>query len=144
MHSESRTSSLSQALKEAGLKVTPQRMSVLEAVHVLGNHPTADGILEYIRKAHPGIATGTVYKVLNALVESGLITRVKADRDVMRYDGVVENHHHLYCSESDRIDDYSDPELDRILEAYFSKKNIPGFRIEEIKLQINGKFLKNQ
>ena len=35
-----------------------------------------------------------------------------------------------------------DEELDRILEEYFQKKGIPGFRIEEIKLQINGRFFK--
>ena len=59
----------------------------------------------------------------------------------MRYDGVMERHHHLYCSKSDRIDDYRDDELDTMLENYFRKKKIPGFRIDEIKLQINGRFV---
>jgi len=131
-------------LVDKGLKVTPQRMAVLEAVHFLGNHPTAEMITEHIKSTHPNIATGTVYKVLDVLVESGLVKRVKTDKDAMRYDGIMDSHHHLYCSESERIEDYIDEELDRMLEAYFIKKGIKGFRIEEIKLQINGKFKSNQ
>jgi Fur family peroxide stress response transcriptional regulator len=58
----------------------------------------------------------------------------------MRYDSILEKHHHLYCVESDRIDDYYDPELTLLLEDYFSKKNIPNFTIDDVKLQITGKF----
>jgi Fur family peroxide stress response transcriptional regulator len=129
-------------IKNAGLKLTPQRLAILEAVYRLDNHPTAENIIQYIRETHPSIATGTVYKVLDTLVENQLIKKVKTEKDVMRYDVVMKRHHHLYCSESDRIDDFQDEELDRILEEYFQKKGIPGFRIEEIKLQINGRFLK--
>jgi Fur family peroxide stress response transcriptional regulator len=131
-------------LKEAGLKVTPQRLAILEAVSDLGNHPSAENIIEYIRSSHPGIATGTVYKVLDVLVEKNLIRKVKTEKDVMRYDGVLDNHHHLYCAQSERIEDYTDEELDQILQEYFRKKAIPGFRIEEINLQIKGKFKSKQ
>ena len=127
-------------LKGAGLKITPQRLAILEAVYKLDNHPIAENIIEYIRVMNPGIATGTVYKILDILEEKKLIKKVKTERDIMRYDGMMDAHHHLYCSESDRIDDYADKELDRTLEEYFRKKQIPGFKIEEVKLQINGRF----
>jgi len=133
---------IKEKLKECGLKVTPQRIAILEAIYTLNNHPTADNIMAYIRKTHPNIAIGTVYKVLDVLVEKGLIKRIKTEKDIMRYDGVLEPHHHLFGSSSDRIEDYSDEKLDKLLKEYFKKKRIPGFKIEEIKLQINGKFLK--
>ena len=126
-----------------GLKVTPQRIAILEAIVKLNNHPTAENIIEYIRKNHPNIATATVYKVLDALVSNELIKKVKTENDIMRYDAVMESHHHLYCSESDRIEDYNDAELNRMLELYFERKGIPGFKIEDIKLQIIGKFIKH-
>ena len=132
---------LNQKLKKVGLKVTPQRQAILEAVYQLGNHPTADNILEYIRNRHPNIATGTVYKILDVLVDKGLIKRVKTDKDNMRYDGIVEIHHHLYSANSERIEDFMDEEIDLLLEQFFSKKGIPGFQINEIRLQINGIFL---
>ena len=128
-------------LIEKGLKVTPQRMAILEAIVKLNNHPTAENIIEYIRKNHPNIATATVYKVLDALVSNDLIKKVKTAKDIMRYDAVMESHHHLYCSESDRIEDYKDNELNELLEKYFDTKRIPDFKIEDIKLQIIGKFI---
>ena len=131
-------------LAEKGLKVTPQRMAILEAIYTLNNHPTAEMVLNYIKDTHPGIASATVYKVLDALVESRLINRVKTDKDSMRYDGIMENHHHLYCSESEEIEDYKNEELDQILATFFKKNGIDDFKIEEIKLQINGVFLKKK
>jgi Fur family transcriptional regulator, peroxide stress response regulator len=131
-------------LIEKGLKVTPQRIAILEAIIRLKNHPTAENIIDYIRNYHPNIATATVYKVLDALVENALITKVKTERDVMRYDAVMESHHHLYCSDSDRIEDFVDMELNEMIERYFEKKKIPDFKIEDIKLQIIGKFLNDK
>lgn len=131
-------------LIEKGLKVTPQRIAILEAIIKLNNHPTADNIIDFIRNNHPNIATATVYKVLDALVANELIIKVKTEKDVMRYDAVMERHHHLYCSESDRIEDFVDTELNDIIEKYFKKKKIKGFIIEDVKLQIIGKFLKDK
>ena len=128
---------------EKGLKITPQRVVILEAIYKLNNHPTADNIIEYIRESHPNIATGTVYKVLDTLVENGLIKKVTTEKDVMRYDGIIENHHHLYCSECNLIEDYRDEELDILLHKHFKSKNIKGFKIDEIVLQIKGTFNKS-
>jgi Fur family transcriptional regulator, peroxide stress response regulator len=131
-------------LIEKGLKVTPQRIAILEAIVKLNNHPTADNIIEYIRKNHPNIATATVYKVLDALVACGLIKRVKTERDIMRYDAITESHHHIYCSDSDSIEDYFDKELNALLKDYFKKKIIPNFKIEDLRLHIIGKFTNNK
>jgi Fur family peroxide stress response transcriptional regulator len=136
------TELIKQKLSEKGMKITPQRMAVLEAIYQLKNHPTADNIIEFIRKTHPNVAVGTVYKVLETLVENGLVKRVTTDRDFMRYDGILDKHHHLYCLNCDLIEDYHDPDLDELLKKYFESKNIPGFKIEEFVLQIKGTFNK--
>ena len=127
-------------LAEKGLKITPQRIAILEAIIKLNNHPSAENILDYIRKNHPNIATATVYKVLDALVGKGLIKKIKTEKDIMRYDAFLENHHHLYASDSDKIEDYIDNELNELLEKHFERRRIPGFKIEDLKLQIIGKF----
>ncbi len=127
-------------LSDKGLKVTPQRLAILDAIYKVGGHPTADNIIEHIRKSNPNIASGTVYKVLDTLIENNLVKRVTTDRDVMRYDGIMEKHHHLYCIECDIIEDYVDEELDEILNEYFKKKDIKGFHLKNIIVQINGTF----
>ncbi len=136
------TKSVRNKLASKGLRVTPQRMSILEAIIELANHPSVEQIIELIREEHPNIATGTVYKVLDTLVDSNLITRVHTTKDVMRYDGDIENHHHLYCSTCDVIEDYYDEELDMILKDYFKTKKFSGFIVEEVILQIKGTFIK--
>jgi Fur family peroxide stress response transcriptional regulator len=137
-----RSEKIKNKLAEKGLRITPQRMAILEAIYELNNHPTAENIIEYIRKTHPNIATGTVYKVLETLVASRLIKKVTTDRDIMRYDGIIETHHHLYSSESDTIKDYHDNELDDLIRKYFENKQIDGFEIEEFVVQIKGTFNK--
>jgi len=131
-------------LKEKGLKITPQRMAVLEAFSLLNDHPTAEELSRFIRKKHPHIATGTVYKILETMVEKDILSRVKTDRGLMRYDAAVDVHHHLYCMQTDRIEDYYDNELTGLINRYFEKKKIPNFRIEDIKLQIVGRFTNNR
>lgn len=137
-----KTTELREKLVEKGLKVTPQRMAILEAIITLKNHPTADKVIDFIRNTHPNIATGTVYKILETFVENGLIQKVKTETDVMRYDAELEKHHHLFCKESEIIEDYFNKEIDELLQEYFKNKGIPDFQIEDIKLQISGKFTK--
>jgi len=127
-------------LQEKGLKVTPQRLAIYDAIVQLKNHPTAENIIEYIKSNHPNISVGTVYKVLDSLTENNLLIKVKTERDIMRYDDVLSNHHHLYCAETDRIEDYEDESLNELISTYFSKNKIKNFKIQDIKLQLTGKF----
>ena len=127
-------------LQEKGLKVTPQRVAIYDAIVKLNNHPTAENVIEYIKANHPNISVGTVYKVLDSLVENNLLKKVKTEKDIMRYDAVLSNHHHLYCAETDRIEDYEDEKLNAIINDYFNANLIKNFRVQDIKLQITGKF----
>jgi Fur family peroxide stress response transcriptional regulator len=136
-----KTKGLNARLIEAGLKITPQRVAVLVALTQLDNHPTAEQVIGFIQSSYPNIAPGTVYKTLETFAGKGIIRKVKTDRDIMRYDAITEPHHHLYSSSSDRIEDFTDPELQAILEDYFLKHRIPGFRIEDIKVQVIGEFI---
>jgi len=44
-------------LIEKGLKVTPQRIAVLEAILEMSNHPTVENIIDSIRKEQPNISS---------------------------------------------------------------------------------------
>ena len=135
------TNQILEKLKHKGLKITPQRIAVYESVINLKNHPTAENVTEYVRKDNPNVSVGTVYKVLDTLVKNGLLKKIKSEKDVIRYDAVLSNHHHLYCAETERIEDYEDENLDEIIKNYFRSKKIKNFRIQDIKLEITGKFI---
>lgn len=127
-------------LKQKKLKVTPQRVLVFEAIMKIHGHPVAEQIIETVQKKNPNISQGTIYKTLEMFVKNGIIRKVKTDADVMRYDAETEKHHHLYCSETERIEDYYDEELNELIEDYFRRKQIPDFEMEDFKLQLVGRF----
>ena len=130
---------IKERLVAKGLKVTPQRLAILEAIYAL-NHPSVEMIMEHIKDSQPGISRATIYKVLDALEENQLVCTVKTGKDIKRYEGFLHQHHHLYSNESQRIEDYENHELDRLIAEFFKRNKINGFEVEQIRLQINGKF----
>jgi len=130
-------------LRDKGLKATPKRLLILEAITELNNHPAAEEIVKYVRSKNLNIATATVYKALDILVAKNVINKVDTERNLIRYDAIPEPHHHLISTETGIITDYQNDEIHDILSEYFEKNKINEFEIEEIKLQITGK-VKNQ
>ena len=55
---------------------TIQRQLVIAAVRFLADHPTAEEVYDRITMEYPDISKGTVYRNLNSLVESGLLSKV--------------------------------------------------------------------
>lgn len=127
-------------LNNCGLKITPQRMTVLEVLVKSIDHPTAEAIHKRVLEIIPGISATTIYNTLDTFANKGLVRRVKTDADIMRYEPVTNHHHHLYCYDSDRMEDYYDDELDALLKNYFLRKKINNFQIKEIRLQVMGDF----
>lgn len=136
-------SEIHEKLKVSGLRITPQRIAVLMAV-IESNHPTAEHISNMVKKGQPNIATGTIYKILETFVNKGIIRKIETQSDVMRYDAILKNHHHLQDENSSRIEDYFDDELDQLVKEYLQNKKIPEFDFSDIKIQIIGKFKTNK
>jgi len=127
-------------ISASGLKVTPQRLLVLSALIEMRNHPSADQLLEFIRRDNPHMGTGTVYNILDVLAGKGVIKRVSTDEGILRYDAIEEKHHHIICTDTGNVKDYFDQDLNKLLEDYFASHNIEGFEIEDISMHIAGKF----
>ena len=84
-------------LREAALHVTRPRVAVLAAVY---DHPHADthSILGLVREKLGGVSQQTVYDVLNALTDAGLVRRIHPPGSVARYESRTgDNHHHVVC-----------------------------------------------
>lgn len=125
-------------LDEVGLKATHPRIVVLKELMVSHDHPTAESIHESVKKENPSISLGSVYRILEALVESGLIQRVSVRSGSKRYDANLNPHGHIYCLKSNKIQDFYDEELYDLINDFFKRKRIRNFKINEIKLQVNG------
>jgi Fe2+ or Zn2+ uptake regulation protein len=87
-------------LKRAGLKLTPQRMAIVELFAGDATHPTAQDLYERLRPAFPTMSFATVYNTLDALARAGLagIVRIPGKRgDAARFDTNTSAHHHAVC-----------------------------------------------
>jgi Fe2+ or Zn2+ uptake regulation protein len=50
------------ALREAGQKITPQRMLILSTLRHTEHHITASEVLDHVRRAYPFVDASTVYR----------------------------------------------------------------------------------
>ncbi len=128
-------------LIDNGLRVTPQRIAILEVLLNLDNHPTAETVVDYIRLNHPNISMATVYNCLDTFTKKDIINKIRIGDDIMRYDSIHGKHHHLYSTDPERIEDYIDDNLYEMIYKYLKNKRITNFKVEDIKLQIVGKFI---
>jgi len=94
------------SLKEAGCRLTPQRMAVLRVLVESEDHPSAEQIHEHVRADFPMTSLATIYKTLTLLKEMGEVQELSIGEGGSRYDGhSPDPHPHLVCTACGRIDD---------------------------------------
>jgi Fur family transcriptional regulator, stress-responsive regulator len=92
------TPGITERLREAGLRVTAPRMSVLGVLDASDDHPRVDQVIERVRAAGVHISTQAAYDVCEALHRAGLARRIEPAGGPARYESRVgDNHHHLVC-----------------------------------------------
>ena len=102
--SDSDQADVSDALRNAGLQVTAQRLAVYSAVRE-SSHAIADEICDLVRSGIGTISRQAVYDALNVLTEHGLIRRIQPAGSAARYENRLDNHHHLICRECGALED---------------------------------------
>jgi Fur family ferric uptake transcriptional regulator len=98
-------SALSRQLRQAGLRVTAPRITVLTW---LADHPhaTADQVTAAVRERLGSVSTQAVYDVLNACTRARLVRRIEPAGHPARFERRTgDNHHHLVCRGCDRTED---------------------------------------
>ena len=101
-------------------------------------HPSAEQLFDRITEKNPSISIGSVYRVLEKLVDVSLAYRVASKSGTKRYDANLEPHSHIYSVNTEEIQDFHDEGLSTLIKEYFDKKQVKNFVITDIKLQING------
>ena len=105
---------LSRGLREAGLRLTHQRLEIVRVVAADVTHPDVETLYRTVRERVPTISLDTVYRTLATLEEHGLISRVLFTPGPARYDANPARHHHFVCTRCGLIRDVQDADLDAI------------------------------
>ena len=124
-------------LKNAGERVTNQRLLIAAELGRASRQVTADELYARLQTSHPGIGRATVFRTLERLVDAGLARRLELEGHVYGYVTCQpEHHHHLACTRCGRVEEigesYITPLATRI-------KREHGFQVDDARLDFYGR-----
>ena len=105
MNKEERLNKLVALSREKGLILTPQRMAIFRILSESDKHLTADEVYQKARKDYPMLSAATVYRNMEQMVSSGLLSNLGRSGAAMKYDTNLEEHHHFVCSHCGKVYD---------------------------------------
>lgn len=99
--------SLLRELREKGLKITAQRLAIIEVLAAMGDlHPSAAAVYREAKKMHRSLSLSTTYATLNQLSAQGIIKTLEFDTADNRYEANTREHVNLVCEGCGKIVDY--------------------------------------
>ena len=106
---EQRVAQLSKTLSNSGYRMTVARRAILEAFVASHGHITADNLVDVVHETAPNVGRMTVYRTLDIMCQLNLIHPVYqgtgAAHYVLLHDG---HHHHLVCSNCDKVIEFDE------------------------------------
>ncbi len=122
-------------MRKKGLKVTPQRLAIIDVLIELGDsHPGASLIYKKAKKKKKSLSLSTTYATLNEFSRHGIIKTLQFDKMEDRYDGNLEEHINLICEKCGKILDYKVPIV--VDQKEVAKKT--GFSVTDTRLEYYG------
>jgi Fur family transcriptional regulator, peroxide stress response regulator len=119
-------------VREHGLKATPQRLAVLDALLDGPRHPSAEEVHAQLKADHPTISLSTVYANLTTFKDVGLVEAITLTDGIVRWDVNTTPHVNFVCLECNAIIDVDTPLVKTLLKdiAKRTPHDVVGQRIE--------------
>lgn len=133
--SEVRLKGALDALKNKGVRITPQRHAILEYLISSESHPTADDIYKALEGDFPNMSVATVYNNLRVFRNAGLIKELTYGDASSRFDFVTHDHYHIICDECGTIVDFHHPGLEEVERL---ASHVTGFEVSYHRLEVYG------
>ena len=125
-------------LRDNGLKYTKQREVLLQTLYNNSEHFTPEQLYLYIKERHPGLNVGiaTVYRSLNLLEESGMVTSISFGAQGKKFELANKPHHdHIICRHCGVIVEFEDQVIEK-RQLTIAKDN--GFKLTGHIMQLYG------
>ena len=126
---------LTAALRQRGMRVTPQRVVVHRALQELDRHVTADELLDAVTERLPNVSLPTIYATLELFEELGMVRRVQRSGTAL-FDPRTDTHHHLVCSGCGSVQDVGGSELDTVPLEHAAQRH--GFVQRRVEATVHG------
>lgn len=94
------------SLRQSGLRITPQREMIVQAIAHSDRHLTAEEIYQQVQVRTRAVNLATVYRTLDVLVEHGLVQRAHLGSGQVLYTSQSHGAHvHLVCRQCGQVID---------------------------------------
>ncbi|NLT42397.1 MAG: transcriptional repressor [Anaerolineae bacterium] len=125
-----------EALRENGLRLTPQRMAVVKYLAENRDHPSVEQLYEAVRPNFPTTSLATIYKTVAVLEQIGEAAELRLGQEMARYDGANPHPHpHAVCTECGRV---VDVDLDIDSGLMEQVEQVSGFQVETFRVDFFG------
>jgi Fur family transcriptional regulator, ferric uptake regulator len=107
------------ALRARGFRLGAARRAVVETLGGQDCAVTATEIHHRLRAAGREVGIASVYRILELLVEQGLVQKIDLGGGRAHFEAAQRghgHHHHLVCTECGRVEPFADDDLERALE----------------------------
>ncbi|MBU1637219.1 transcriptional repressor [bacterium] len=99
---------------EAGVKLTFQRLVIMEELARSDGHPDAETVYLAAKQRIPMISQDTVYRTLWLLHDLNLIESLGSPQERVRFDANPDPHHHFVCSQCGATYDFYSDEFNHL------------------------------
>lgn len=121
-------------LHKHGMRMTPQRQLVLDAVRELG-HATPDEVCRRVQGTAETVNITTVYRALDVLEEIGLVRHTHLGHGAPTYSADEHEHVHLVCHRCGHIDEVPTDLMDDLADLLQRRR---GFALDATHLALSG------
>lgn len=126
-------------LRADGVRVTRQRLAILQVLREAQDHPRADDILARAKAVDSSVSLATVYRTLSVLEKAGTVLRNEFDGSGARYELANSAHHdHLIDLDTGEVMEFRSDRIER-LQAEIAAEL--GYEIKWHRLEIYGRRL---
>lgn len=101
-------------LKKHNIRMTSQRLAILDYLAIDGNHPTANEIYEALAFETPNLSIATIYNNLNFFKKAGIVKELPFGDGSNRYDLTENRHYHAVCTNCGKVVDFDYPDLENV------------------------------
>ncbi len=102
-----------QAARDAGIKLTHQRLEIFRELASHGEHPDIEMIYKNVKERIPTISMDTVYRAFSMLERENVLNRVSFFSGRARFDLDTTPHHHFVCKVCGKVLDFHCADADR-------------------------------
>ena len=110
-----------ETLKQKDFRLTPQRRLIVDIIHGVHEHISAEALIAEVQSRMPGVNKSTIYRTLEILERSGCVYKSESGDRAVYHHAEEGHHHHLVCRKCGQMTECNRAVFDSV-ERYLARE----------------------